>query len=83
MSWAPTNDAIIGLLADGQERTAPQLCNGIGRPSGTLHPNLTYLLGTRKLVARWEEPKPRVDGRPRRRYYRLHPDMILPKAADG
>jgi PadR family transcriptional regulator, regulatory protein PadR len=69
----PTQLVLGALLADpGQEMYGLQICAASGLPSGTVHPILARLedeFGW--LASRWEDVKPKDEGRPRRRYYQL------------
>lgn len=47
-----------------------------GLKSGSLYPILGRLEDSGWLTSRWEDADPGVEGRPRRRYYRLTPDGI-------
>ena len=48
-----------------------QLCNRARLKPGTIYPILDRLLKVEWLERRWEEIDPAVEGRPRRRLYRL------------
>ena len=50
-----------------------QISGAAGLPSGTIHPILARLETASWLESSWEEIEPTVQGRPRRRYYRLSP----------
>jgi PadR family transcriptional regulator, regulatory protein PadR len=64
------------LLAEPtQEMYGLQICEAAGLPSGTIHPILARLEHEHGwTVSRWEDVKPEIEGRPRRRYYRLTDD---------
>jgi PadR family transcriptional regulator, regulatory protein PadR len=48
-----------------------ELCKRAGLKPGTIYPILDRLLKAEWLERRWEEIDPTVEGRPRRRLYRL------------
>lgn len=65
---------VLDVLLSGpeQEMYGLQICTAAGLRSGTVHPILARLedqFGW--LASRWEDVKPKEEGRPRRRYYRL------------
>jgi PadR family transcriptional regulator PadR len=73
----PTQLVLRLLLEDpAQELYGVQIGDGVGLPSGTVHPILARLEGMRWLQSRWEEIDPGVEGRPARRYYRLTADGV-------
>jgi DNA-binding PadR family transcriptional regulator len=52
-----------------------QLCEETGLPSGTIYPIVARLEQLAWVVSSWEDPAEHVvQGRPRRRYYRLTDD---------
>ena len=51
-----------------------QISHAAGLATGTIHPILARLEGLGWLESHWEDIDPVVEGRPRRRYYRLSPD---------
>jgi PadR family transcriptional regulator, regulatory protein PadR len=51
-----------------------QICQAAGLASGTIHPILARLEKLGWLESHWEDIDPVIEGRPRRRYYRLSPD---------
>lgn len=52
-----------------------QICEKAGLPTGTIHPILARLEKEYCwLTSRWEDINPQVEGRPRRRYYKLTED---------
>jgi PadR family transcriptional regulator, regulatory protein PadR len=55
----------------GQEMYGLEICHAAGLASGTIHPILARLERLGWLASRWEDIDPAVEGRPRRRYYRL------------
>lgn len=55
---------------------ATQVCEATGLQSGTVHPILTRLESHGWLQSEWEATDPRIEGRPRRRYYTFTPDGI-------
>ena len=60
------------LIADPtREAYGLQVCAAAGLPTGTVHPILARLERMEWLTSDWEEIDARVEGRPRRRYYRL------------
>jgi PadR family transcriptional regulator, regulatory protein PadR len=48
-----------------------ELCRRVGLKPGTIYPILDRLLKIEWLERRWEDIDPKVEGRPRRRLYRL------------
>ena len=71
----PTQLVLRALLAKPTEEIyGLQVCTEAGLPSGTIHPILSRLEKLGWLESRWEDIKPEVEGRPRRRYYRLTED---------
>jgi PadR family transcriptional regulator PadR len=72
----PTQLVLRALLAEPtQEMYGLQICEQAGLPSGTIHPILARLEREHGwLQSHWEDIKPEVEGRPRRRYYRLTED---------
>jgi len=72
----PTQLVLRALLAEPtQEMYGLQICAAAGLPSGTIHPILARLEHEYGwLTSRWEDIKPKDEGRPRRRYYRLTED---------
>ena len=64
------------FLADvAGEHYGVQLMKATGLPSGTLYPILARLEASGWLISAKEDIDPVVEGRPRRRYYRLDPTM--------
>lgn len=57
-----------------QEMYGLEIGASAGLASGTVHPILARLEASGWLESRWEDVDPRMEGRPRRRYYRLSPD---------
>jgi len=51
-----------------------QISQAAGLATGTIHPILARFEGLGWLESRWEQIDPIIEGRPRRRYYRLSPD---------
>ena len=51
-----------------------QISEAAGLATGTIHPILARLEGIGWLESHWEDIDPSVEGRPRRRYYRLSPE---------
>jgi PadR family transcriptional regulator, regulatory protein PadR len=71
----PTQLVLRALLAKPTEQMyGLQVCTEAGLPSGTIHPILARLEKLGWLESHWEDIKPEVEGRPRRRYYRLTED---------
>ena len=72
----PTQLVLRAMLAEpNQEMYGLQICEKAGLPSGTIHPILARLEREHGwLESRWENVKPEVEGRPRRRYYKLTED---------
>ncbi|WP_341240681.1 helix-turn-helix transcriptional regulator [uncultured Nocardioides sp.] len=68
----PTQLVLRVLLEDPRtERYGYELGEAAGLASGTVHPILSRLEGTRWVESRWEEVDSAEAGRPPRRYYRL------------
>jgi DNA-binding PadR family transcriptional regulator len=71
----PTQLVLRALL---ERPTHPMYGLEIGReaglPSGTIHPILARLEAVGWLTSTWEDIDPRMEGRPRRRYYQLSKD---------
>jgi PadR family transcriptional regulator len=68
----PVQLVLRALLAEPtREMYGLEICTAAGLPSGTIHPILARLQGLRWLESQWEDIKPEVEGRPRRRYYKL------------
>jgi PadR family transcriptional regulator PadR len=73
----PTQLVLRALMEDPtQERYGLELCSMVGLASGTIHPILARLEKVGWLQSRWEDVDPGLEGRPRRRYYRLDPNSI-------
>ena len=73
----PTQLVLQALLENPtQEMYGLEVCAAAGLPSGTIHPILARLERVGWLHSSWEQIDPRVEGRPRRRYYRLDPNSI-------
>ncbi|WP_233160459.1 PadR family transcriptional regulator [Actinophytocola xanthii] len=73
----PTQRVLRTLLDDpAREMYGLEICAAAGLPSGTIHPILARLEGVGWVRSHWESIDPRVEGRPRRRYYRLDPNSI-------
>ena len=67
-----TQLVLRALLAEpAREMYGLEICEAAGLPSGTIHPILARFENLGWLESRWEDIKPRDEGRPRRRYYRL------------
>jgi DNA-binding PadR family transcriptional regulator len=65
---------ISAMLADlAAEWYGLELCKASGLKPGTIYPILDRLLRAGWLERRWEDIDPAVEGRPRRRLYRLTP----------
>jgi DNA-binding PadR family transcriptional regulator len=79
----PTQLVLRAMLDEPtQEMYGLQICQAAELPSGTIHPILARLEGCGWLESRWEDVDPRVEQRPRRRYYRFTPDGVeLSRAA--
>jgi PadR family transcriptional regulator PadR len=71
-----TQLVLRALLEDpSKERYGLALCELVGLPSGTIYPILARLEQVRWVESFWEDADRHVvEGRPRRRYYRLTPD---------
>lgn len=70
-----TQLVLRALLEDPtRELYGLQVCAAAGLASGTIHPILTRLEGLGWLASRREDIDPAIEGRPKRRYYRLSPD---------
>jgi PadR family transcriptional regulator PadR len=71
-----TQLVLRALLEDpSKERYGLALCELVGLPSGTIYPILARLEQLRWVESFWEDADRHVvEGRPRRRYYRLTPD---------
>ena len=71
-----TQLVLRALLEDpSKERYGLALCELVGLPSGTIYPILARLEQLRWVESFWEDADGHVvEGRPRRRYYRLTPD---------
>jgi PadR family transcriptional regulator, regulatory protein PadR len=68
----PTQLVLRAMLAEPtQEMYGLQIGQAAELPSGTIHPILARLEGCGWLESRWEDIDPAIEGRPRRRYYRL------------
>jgi DNA-binding PadR family transcriptional regulator len=68
----PTQLVLRALLAEPtKEMYGLQICTAAGLPSGTIHPILARFEKLGWLDSWWEDINPEVEGRPRRRYYRL------------
>lgn len=73
----PTQLVLRALLEDPtREMYGLKICEVAGLPSGTVHPILARLEAVGWLASRWERLDPAEQGRPRRRYYRLHPNSL-------
>lgn len=72
----PTQLVLRALLANPtHEMYGLQICAEAGLPTGTIHPILARLEKEYGwLASRWEDIKPEIEGRPRRRYYKLTED---------
>jgi len=70
-----TQLVLRALLEDpSKERYGLALCELVGLPSGTIYPILARLEQLRWVESFWEDADGHVvEGRPRRRYYRLTP----------
>ncbi|OAA27804.1 putative transcriptional regulator [Frankia sp. EI5c] len=53
-----------------------ELSQAAGLATGTIHPILARLEGCGWLTSEWEDIDPKVEGRPRRRYYQLSVDGV-------
>jgi PadR family transcriptional regulator, regulatory protein PadR len=68
----PTLRVLAALLADPPaEHYGLELCHAAGLPSGSVYPILARLETAGWLVGAWEDIDEAVEGRRRRRYYRL------------
>lgn len=79
----PTRSVLQAFLHDAQgEHYGLDIAAVTGLKSGSLYPILGRLEDNGWVISRWEDIDPVVEGRPRRRYYRLTPDGIaMAKAA--
>ena len=74
-----TQLVLLALLEEPDcERYGLELGEVAGLATGTIHPILARLEKVGWIHSRWEEVDPKVEGRPRRRYYRLDPNSIAP-----
>ena len=63
------------LQRPAREQYGLELCGETGLPSGTIYPIVARLENFGWVESRWEDPNEHiVEGRPRRRYYRLTDD---------
>ena len=70
-----TQLVLRAMLAEPtREMYGLQICQAAELPSGTIHPILARLERLGWLESHWEDAAPQVEGRPRRRYYRLTED---------
>jgi len=71
----PQTQAVLRALLERptHEQYGLQISKAAGLATGTIHPILARLEGLGWLDSRWEDIDPAVEGRPRRRYYRLSP----------
>jgi PadR family transcriptional regulator PadR len=68
----PTLKVLKVLLDDPlAERYGLEIAKAAKLPTGSLYPILIRLEKVGWLVSRWEETDPSMEGRPRRRFYRL------------
>lgn len=65
------------LDASGSEHYGLALMRTTGLKSGSLYPALGRLEKSGLVARRWEDIDPSVEGRPRRRLYRLTPDGVI------
>jgi PadR family transcriptional regulator, regulatory protein PadR len=73
----PTQLTLWALMADADEPMyGIEICAAAGLPSGTVHPILARLERIGWVTSSWEEIDPSVEGRPKRRYYRIDPNSI-------
>jgi len=73
----PTQLVLRALLEDpARKMYGLEIGAAAGLQSGTTHPILARLETAGWVRSAWEEIDPRVEGRPRRRYYWLDPDSI-------
>src|ERR671917_1048219 len=79
----PTQLVLRAMVADPtREMYGLEIGQAAELASGTIHPILARLEGCGWLESRWEDVDPRVEQRPRRRYYRFTPDGVeLSRAA--
>lgn len=72
---AQTQAVLAALLEDP---TTPlyglEISNAVGSPSGTIYPILARLETAGWVESQWEDIDPAIEGRRRRRYYRLTPE---------
>lgn len=70
------------LLGDrARELYGLELVDATGLPPGTIYPILARLEAAGWVDSRWEQVDQRVEGRPRRRYYRVTPDGAVEATA--
>ena len=71
-----TTQAVLRAMLDRRTEDVYglEICSATGLPSGTVHPILARFEALGWLESFWEKADPRVQGRPRRRYYRLTAD---------
>jgi DNA-binding PadR family transcriptional regulator len=65
---------VLGFFLNGQtgqEHSGAEVTKALGIGSGTLYPLLMRFETSGWMESRWEEIDPSVEGRPRRRLYRL------------
>lgn len=73
----PTQLVLLVLLDEpDRERYGLEISELAGLATGTIHPILARLEGVGWLRSRWEAIDPKIEGRARRRYYRLDPNSI-------
>jgi PadR family transcriptional regulator PadR len=69
---AATVAVLRALLTDPtKEMYGLEVCAAAGLPNGTVHPILARLERMQWLASEFEDVDARLEGRPRRRYYRL------------
>jgi len=73
----PTRLVVATLMEDPtREMYGLEICAASGLATGTIHPILARLEKAGWLVSRWETIDTSLEGRPRRRYYKLNPDAL-------
>lgn len=71
----PTQLVLRAMLEEPtKQKYGLEICEGSGLATGTIHPILARFEKLGWLESEWEEADPHLQGRPRRRYYRLTED---------
>lgn len=79
MAMSLAQQRILRAMLDAadNEHYGLALMRTTGLKSGSLYPALNRLEKTGLVARRWEDIDPSVEGRPRRRLYRLTPDGVI------